>query len=62
MIEKGDALYKFHNTYQLLSCICLPRVVQAEHFRLNFNFLEGSYGFWNDSYEQNIIDLTRQIL
>ena len=26
------------------------------------NFLEDNYGFWNDSHEQNIINLTRQIL
>ena len=62
MIEKDDALYKFQNTDQLLSCTCLPTVVQVEYLQVSVNFLEDNYRFWNDSHEQNIINLTRQIL
>ena len=60
--EKGDALYKLQNTDQLLSCTYLLRVVQVEHLQVSVNFIEDNYGFWNDSHEQNIINLTRQIL
>ena len=62
VIEKGDALYKLQNTVQLLFCTCLPRVVQVQHIQVWVNFLEGNYGFWNDSHEQSITNLTRHFL
>ena len=62
VIEKGDALYKLQNTYQLFSSTCLQRVGQLERLQVSVNFVEDNYGFWNDSLEQNIINLTRQIL
>ena len=62
VIEKGDALYKMQNTNQLLSYTQLPRVVQVEHLLVPVNFLEDCYGIWNDSQQQNIINVTRQIL
>ena len=49
MIEKGDALYKLQNTDDLLSCTCLLKVVQVEHFPFSVNFPQG-YGFLNDSH------------
>ena len=45
----------------LLSCTYLPRLVQAKHVQVSANFVEDNYGFWNDSHEQNIINLTRHI-
>ena len=60
--KKGDALYKLQNTDQLIFCTCFSRVVQVEHLLVSVNLLEDNYGFWNDSHEQNIINLTRQIL
>ena len=50
------------NTDQLLSCTCLPRLVQVEHPQDSVNILEDNGGFRNDSHEQNIINLTCQIL
>ena len=40
----------------------LLRVVQVEHLWVSVNFLKDNYGFWNDSHEQNIINLSPQIL
>ena len=50
-IEKGDALYKLQNTDQLLSCTCLPGIVQVEYHQFSVNFLEENYGFWEDSHK-----------
>ena len=40
VIEKGDALYELQNTYQLLSCTCLPRVFQAEHLQVSMDLVD----------------------
>ena len=45
LIEISDALYNLQNTDQLLSCTCLPRVVQVEHLQVSVNFLEDNYGW-----------------
>ena len=62
VIEKSDALYKLQNADELLLCTCFPRVVKVEHLQVSVDFLKESYGLWSDSHEQNIINLTRQIL